>query len=64
MNNIELDDLNNLSKGIDEINSALDVMRNTAKHGTASHQAFKGVDEYLTTAVMLILEIIKNETAN
>jgi len=64
MNKIDLQSLKQIALQVDQINTSLDAVRNTDEYSDASFQSFKGIDEYLTTAIMLIEEVIKNETAN
>ena len=60
---IDLDDLKNIALQIDEANTSTEYIRENAQYYSKStYLAFKGVDEYLTTAVMLVEEIIKNES--
>ena len=64
MNKIDLEALNTYTHTIDDVNTAIELIRNNAVHSKESHLVFKGIDEYLTTTVMLIEEVIKNERTN
>ena len=64
MNKLDLEALGNHSINIDVINTALEHIKEHSEHSQASFQAFKGIDEYLTTVVMLIEEIIVNEKSD
>jgi len=61
MNKIDLEALKSHSHNIDEINVALKYVREHSILSGISFKAFQGIDEYLTTAVMLIEEILKNK---
>jgi hypothetical protein len=62
MNKIDLEALKSHALNIDEINTAVEHIKENTVHTASSFAAMKGIDEYLTTAVILIEEVIKNET--
>ena len=61
MNKLDIEQLQSYAHSIDETNTAIENVRETTVHTAQSFTAMKGIDEYLTTAVMLIEEVIKNE---
>lgn len=61
MNNIDLESLEQIKNQLSQANTSICAIKHDAIMTEASKLSLRGVDEYLTTAIMLVWEVIKNE---